>query len=223
MRDPAAATANDVAHLAGERIAATGSTPSSFAVDPGLSKVSATSLTFVRSPERGEEMNPGKLAWHDQHDAWIADTIRQTGWAINYIGGDSCSRPGCRCEPDEGPPFGYTVGLFGLGHPELLVFGLDPTTTSQLLNTSARGSKRVVRPSWQGSRSSSTNGRTRSCRSWCRIQARSCSRANRFYQRPDEASVPVLQLSYNDPDGRYPWEDEYAAPHLQTRPGSFRA
>ena len=22
-------------------------------------------------------MNPGALAWHDQHDAWIADTIRR--------------------------------------------------------------------------------------------------------------------------------------------------
>jgi hypothetical protein len=29
--------------------------------------------------------------------------------------------------------------------------------------------------------------------------------ANRFYQQPAEFSVPVLQLSYNDKAGRFPW------------------
>jgi hypothetical protein len=47
--------------------------------------------------------------------------------------------------------------------------------------------------------------------------------ANDFYQRPDEASVPVLQLSYDDSEGRFPWEAEYSTPDLQPRPGTFRA
>lgn len=47
--------------------------------------------------------------------------------------------------------------------------------------------------------------------------------ANRFYKRPDPASIPVLQLSYNDLEGRYPWEEGYATPELQPRPGAFRA
>jgi Domain of unknown function (DUF4262) len=46
--------------------------------------------------------------------------------------------------------------------------------------------------------------------------------ANRFYQRPAEFSVPVLQLSY-DKAGRFPWQPGYAAPEMQPRPGTFRA
>jgi hypothetical protein len=47
--------------------------------------------------------------------------------------------------------------------------------------------------------------------------------ANRFYQRPDEFSVPVLQLSYDDTEGRFPWEDGFATPEIQPRPGTFKA
>ena len=47
--------------------------------------------------------------------------------------------------------------------------------------------------------------------------------ANGFYQRPDSASVPVLQLSYDDSNGLFPWDDGYVAPELQPRPGTFRA
>ena len=47
--------------------------------------------------------------------------------------------------------------------------------------------------------------------------------ANRFYCRPDECSVPVLQLSYDDTEGRFPWDDDYAAPAMQPRPGTFTA
>jgi hypothetical protein len=47
--------------------------------------------------------------------------------------------------------------------------------------------------------------------------------ANRFYQRPPEFSVPVLQLSYDDKAGKFPWEPGYAAPEMQPRPGTFGA
>ncbi len=47
--------------------------------------------------------------------------------------------------------------------------------------------------------------------------------ANRFYQRPSEVSVPLLQLSYDDKAGRFPWEPGYAAPAMQPRPGTFQA
>ena len=61
-------------------------------------------------------------AWIDQEDARLAATVRRHGWMIRYIGGDECSRPGCDCPKSDGPPFAYTVGLFGLAHPELLIF-----------------------------------------------------------------------------------------------------
>ena len=35
---------------------------------------------------------------------------------------------------DEGPAFAYTVGLFGLGHPELLIFGVYPEDALAVLN-----------------------------------------------------------------------------------------
>jgi len=38
-----------------------------------------------------------------------------------------------------------------------------------------------------------------------------------------DASVPVLQLSYDDTAGRFPWEEGYATPEMQPRPGTFRA
>jgi hypothetical protein len=42
------------------------------------------------------------------------------------------------------------------------------------------------------------------------------------YQRPDEASVPVLQLTY-DEAGRFPWDEDLAHPESQPRPGTFQA
>jgi hypothetical protein len=47
--------------------------------------------------------------------------------------------------------------------------------------------------------------------------------ANRFYGRPSWASVPALQLSYDDMGGRFPWEEDYAAPDKQPRPGTWTA
>ncbi len=45
--------------------------------------------------------------------------------------------------------------------------------------------------------------------------------ANRFYARPDEFSVPVLQLSYADEN--MPWESTFSEPESQPRPGTFAA
>jgi hypothetical protein len=48
--------------------------------------------------------------------------------------------------------------------------------------------------------------------------------ANRHYQRPDEDSVPVLQLTWDDTGGRFPWDDDYSVPAwIQPRPGTFTA
>ncbi|MFD2757023.1 DUF4262 domain-containing protein [Gulosibacter faecalis] len=63
-------------------------------------------------------------AWLDQEARRIAETIRTHRWAVEYIMGER-----------ETPPFAYTVGLFGLGHPELIVFGLDHSSSGQLLNS----------------------------------------------------------------------------------------
>jgi hypothetical protein len=59
----------------------------------------------------------------DQHDAWQRDTIRRHGWALQAVPGD-----------EDGPPFVYTVGLSGFGHPELILFATAPATAATVLN-----------------------------------------------------------------------------------------
>lgn len=167
-------------------------------------------------------MNASIQAWWDQEDARIKTVIRRHGWAIEYIGGGSCSVPGCDGDDDDGPPFAYTVGMFGLGHPELLVFGLDPGATARLLNSLGdriRADDSLI------------PGQMVSVEGWNhRVVAEEVPNpgeivftANRFYERPPEFSVPVLQLTYDDDAGRFPWEPGFADPEMQPRPGTFRA
>jgi hypothetical protein len=48
--------------------------------------------------------------------------------------------------------------------------------------------------------------------------------ANRHYQRPDEHSVPALQLTWQHRDGTFPWDADYpCGPDCQPRPGTWRA
>lgn len=161
-------------------------------------------------------------AWLDQEDARLREVIRNHGWAIEYIGGGCCSAPGCDGGADEGPPFAYTVGLFGLGHPELLVFGLDMHDSQGLLNTvgdDIRAGGDLI------------PGIEFSIGEWPRkLIAEEVPNAgeivftaNRFYQRPNEFSVPVLQLTYSDDNGLYPWDEEFDDAGSQPRPGSFKA
>jgi hypothetical protein len=161
-------------------------------------------------------------AWLDQEDARIASVIRRHGWAIEYIGGGFCSVPGCDGGDDEGPPFAYTVGLFGMGHPELLVLELDPATAATLLNSlgeRVRADEALI------------PGHLVDIEGWDhRVIPEEVPNpgeivfaANRFYERPAEFSVPVLQLSYDDTAGRFPWDDGFSDPESQPRPGEFRA
>ncbi|MEX2133764.1 MAG: DUF4262 domain-containing protein [Acidimicrobiia bacterium] len=167
-------------------------------------------------------MDSATMAWHDQEDARIAATIRASGWAITYVGGESCSRPGCGCPPGDGPPFAYTVGMFGMGHPELLVFGVDPGTASGLLNNLGARVK---------SGDHLVAGLELDFEEWPHKvipepvpnPGEIVFEANRFYCRPDEYSVPVLQLTYTYLAGRSPWAAVYSAPEKPPRPGTFRA
>lgn len=161
-------------------------------------------------------------AWLDQEDAMVTNAVRRHGWFIQYVGGAACAAPGCACSSEDEPAFAYTVGLFGLGHPELLIFGVDPGTAGGVLNDLG---ERVRDGAYL------LSGQMITFERWPhRIipeevpnPGKIVFAANRFYRRPDEASVPVLQLSYDDAEGRFPWEAGYAAPQLQPRPGTFAA
>ncbi len=166
-------------------------------------------------------MNASIQAWWDQEDARIRTVIRRHGWAIEYIGGGCCSVPGCDGD-DDGPPFAYTVGMFGLGHPELLVFGLDPGATGRLLNS--LGDRIRADDSLLPGQMVSVEGwNHRVVPEEVPNPGEIVFTANRFYERPSEFSVPVLQLTYDDDAGRFPWEPGFADPEMQPRPGTFRA
>jgi len=167
-------------------------------------------------------MDARTQAWIDQEDARITEMVRNHGWAIQYVGGDSCSRSGCDCPTSDDSPFAYTIGLFGLAHPELLILGVDPGTAAGVLND--LGSR--IRKG-----ETLLSGRLITFQSWPhRIIPEEVPNpeeillgANAFYQRPPGFPVPALQLSYDDVAGRFPWEEGYSHPEMQPRPGTFTA
>jgi hypothetical protein len=159
--------------------------------------------------------DPQTIAWLDQEDANLAQLVRAHRWAVQYVG------PGD--EPGE-PPFGYTVGLFGLGHPELVLVGLGATTTHSILGRAASivadGSDMVA-------------GQLLTWPDWADLRlvveelpnpGEVVLVANRFYERPAEYSVPAYQLTWAFPDHCFPWEGEGPdEPDAQPRPGAWRA
>jgi hypothetical protein len=159
-------------------------------------------------------------AWLDQEDAHTTAVIRRHGWYIQYV--YPCDVPEGAGDDVARPAFAYTIGLLGLHHPELLILGVPPGTASGVLN--ALGDR--IR-----SGEDLLPGQIITFDKWAhRIIPESVPNpgeivfaANRYYGRPDPASVPVLQLSYDDEAGRFPWEAGYAAPGMQPRPGTFRA
>lgn len=153
-------------------------------------------------------------AWLDQTKAEMASTIRRHGWFIQYVGGGSCVWPDCDCSDDDGPPFAYTVGLFGMAHPELLIFGVDPETASGVLNDLGRRVRRgeALLP---GMMIEFHHWPHRVIPEVVPNPGDVVFSANSFYGRPDEYSVPVLQLSYDDANGHFPWEEGYEAPEMQ--------
>ena len=163
-----------------------------------------------------------RQAWLDQQDYALTQTIRRRGWSIQYIGGEECSRPGCHPEADDLPPFAYTVGLFGLGHPELLMVGADPDTVVQVMNALGERIREgdnlvpgilVTLDDWSHRIVPEEVPNPGEILIW----------ANAFYQRPPEHSVPALQLTYDDSEGRFPWDEGYESPERQPRPGTFAA
>ncbi|NEK59209.1 DUF4262 domain-containing protein [Geodermatophilus sabuli] len=158
--------------------------------------------------------DPQTIAWLDQEDAHLATVVRECRWAVQYVG------PG---DETHEPAFGYTVGLFGLGHPELVVAGLGPERTHGLIGEVAAmvTAGRALVP-----------GEPVSCDGWpgpvcvetCPNPGEVLFAANRFYRRPAEYSVPAYQLTWPHRDGSYPWDAGHpCGPACQPRPGTWRA
>ena len=80
-------------------------------------------------------MNEAQIvAFLDQEDAEVVSCIKKYGVYIQYVGGRACSCCQGGAPDDDGPPFAYTVGLFGVGHPELVIVGAGVNTSAGVLN-----------------------------------------------------------------------------------------
>jgi hypothetical protein len=157
---------------------------------------------------------PDVQAWLDQEDEHTAQIIRLHGVYIEYVHGDAARRS---------PAFAYTVGLFGLRHPELLVFDSTPESAAGVLNSLA-AHVRAGGNLLPGQEITSEGSPSPIMLEHVPNPGEIVFAANRYYQRPAEASVPVLQLTYADDKGRYPWQKGYARPGWrQPRPGRFHA
>jgi hypothetical protein len=158
--------------------------------------------------------DPQILAWLDQEDAHLAQTIRARRWAVQYVGEGE--------EADE-PAFAYTIGLYGLGHPELVLVGLGPDNAHGILGATAglvAGGRDLVvgelltLPDWAG----------RLVVEELPNPGEVVLAANRFYERPAEYSVPAYQLTWDHAGGAFPGDDDYpCGPECQPRPGTWRA
>ncbi|PRX46773.1 uncharacterized protein DUF4262 [Prauserella shujinwangii] len=132
------------------------------------------------------------------HERWTRETIARCGWAVQYVFGD-----------DEEPPFGYTIGLHALGHPELVVCGTDQYTAGGVLN--ALGA--LVRAGRPPERDRPISVRGWPHRLWLLAVLDSSGHllgANARYRRCGDPPVPALQAVHDDLWGRFPWEPGYA-------------
>jgi hypothetical protein len=158
--------------------------------------------------------DPQTQAWLDQEDAHLAQVIRAHRWAVTHVGGGD--------GPGE-PPFGYTIGLFGLGHPELVIVGLGCDNTHGMLQRVA-GMVADGRDLVVGELLTWTDWAGRMVVEHSPNPGEVVLGANRFYERPLELSVPAYQLTWSHSDGTFPWDPNYPCePECQPRPGTWRA
>jgi hypothetical protein len=157
--------------------------------------------------------DPQTIAWLDQEDTRLAQLIRAHRYAVQFVGAG---------EEDDEPAFAYTIGLFGLGHPELVVVGLDHREAHDLLGWAAAlvaGGRDLVA------------GEVLAWNDGGPVVVEELPNpgevvlgANRYYQRPAEVSVPAYQLTWAHPGGGFPWDPGYSCgPGCQPRPGLWRA
>lgn len=159
-------------------------------------------------------MDARTIAWLDQQDALVAQNIRAFGWHIEYVVGDE--------DADE-TSFAYTIGLYGMGHPELLLFGVSPHTAHDVLNAfgdRVQNGELLV----PGELLELPRGGRRFVAEHVPNPGDVLLTADRHYGTGLGRSVSALQLTWDDVHGWFPWESDYSLPRwLQPRPGRFRA
>lgn len=189
----------------------------------------------------GHMLTPAEVGYRDQVRQQTTAAIRRWGCMVQFVS-DEVECPCCKAEglnraerrarrgdrrlaARSTPSFAYTIGLHGVGHPELLVFGLGFEPARRLLTRLAHEVRDHGVELVPGEVVPADRALDRPLlvellpNPWeVLIQA------NNYYRRPAEASVDAVQLTWPDSHGRWPGEATCTAPAAnQPRPGSFRA
>ena len=154
------------------------------------------------------------VEWQEQYGRVIEAAIRRRGCFLQFVLGSGGEPPS--------PSFCYTTGLYAVGHPELLVFGLDQQSSAGLLNDVSEmvWSGRSLLPgevlTFPGDQTSYLVERLPN-------PAETLLAANRYFAGPLLKSVPAYQLTWSV-NGAFPWEAGYPyRAWMQPRPGAFSA
>lgn len=159
-----------------------------------------------------DESDPAQVRrWLERQAAWLSDKVARVGWAIQAVEVSA-----------DAPPFAYTIGLWNLGHPEIVVFGLDFGCSVHLLDALARGVANGGSRLRDGDEVAADGLPVRLF--GVRNPGDIVFRANQFFAMAPDESVPVLQAIYPDDSGVWPWEPGCRLPRGgQPMPGTFVA
>ena len=164
-------------------------------------------------------LTSSQQAWLDQDDRRVTMTIRKHGCHITYVEGSAPAYPGGQGRTT----FAYSTGFFGLGHPEVLILGVTPETALGVINdlfAQVREGRDLVPGELVTFESCVHRITVEEVPNPVEI----AFATQRHYGKAPFDPVPLLQLTYDDKGGRFPWEAGYCvAPWLQPRPGDFRA
>jgi hypothetical protein len=142
----------------------------------------------------------------DDSDHKLLADIARVGWVVLAIEQD-----------DEGPGYAFSVGLFHtLGHPEIVLMGLKPTTAQHLINNLGEAIR--------GGRRFEANHRYDDLVEGAALAFVAVGKqhyrpylgyAGWFYRGPE---FPVLQCVWPDKEGRFPWERDFDARLVEAQP-----
>jgi hypothetical protein len=152
----------------------------------------------------------------DRHELLdlVHTMIEEHGFFIQYVLGDACT-----------PSWGYTIGLLGHGHPEVVVYGLDDVSAhgalTALFDEIAEG---VFRP--VGRDHPQTLGDGPPVRllpvpqsHWSCNADLLCTAVDYYRSMGwDPAQLAAVQLVWATPTGDFPWEPECSARFRRLQP-----
>ncbi|MFV2114218.1 DUF4262 domain-containing protein [Micromonospora sp. LOL_025] len=135
-----------------------------------------------------------------RHQSEIIDRV---GWSVTLV------HPGAD-DTDDSVPFAYTVGLTNHGYPELLIAGLDPAISQQLLNDLAARAYDQAERFTHGQRL----GNLIAGYDVTIIDGAPTEQLHpaAAIARYGHQQVRVQQIAWPDPAGCFPWNDGYAYP-----------